>query len=284
MAATLIDGKRIARAIRRECAEECAQLAQRGVVPSLTVILAGDDPASQIYVRNKEKACAECGIRSEVIRLPGDVSQEALLSEIARVNADPSIHGLLMQLPLPARLDERAALMAIDPEKDVDGFHPMNAGALISGAGDPFLPCTPAGCMELLRRAQVPLSGKRAAVVGRSAIVGKPMALLLLAADCTVTVCHSRTQDLAQVLRQADVVVAAVGKPRLITGDMLKAGAVVIDVGINRLPDGSLCGDVDFDSASQVAGWITPVPGGVGPMTIAMLMKNTIKAAKRHAR
>ena len=283
MNAQLIDGKRIAREIRRECAAECAELKARGIEPALTVILAGDNPASQIYVRNKEKACAECGIRSEVVRLPAGVTQEELMAEIARVNADPSIHGLLIQLPLPAQLDERAAQLAVDPEKDVDGFHPMNAGSLMAGT-DGVVPCTSAGCMELLRRSQVPLSGQRAVVVGRSAIVGKPMALLLLAADCTVTVCHSRTRDLPAVLREADIVVAAVGKPRIITGEMLKPGAAVIDVGINRLSDGSLCGDVDFASASEVAGWITPVPGGVGPMTIAMLMKNTLRAAARHGR
>ena len=280
--ATLIDGKAIAADVRAQAARRVEALKEKGVEPALAVILVGEDPASKVYVRNKARACRECGIRSEVIRLPEDTAQEALMAEIERVNRDDSIHGLLIQLPLPKQLDEEAALAAVDWRKDVDGFHRMNAGALLNGAPS-VLPCTPAGCMELLRRGGVPLDGAEAVVVGRSNIVGKPMALLLMQANCTVTVCHSHTKNLADVVRRADVVVAAIGKPKFITADMIKPGAAVIDVGINRLPDGSLCGDVDFDAVCDKAGWITPVPGGVGPMTIAMLMQNTVKAAEHYA-
>ena len=281
MAAKLIDGKAIAADVRAQAAKKTEELKAKGVQPALAVILVGEDPASKVYVRNKARACRECGIRSEVIRLSADITQEQLLSEIRRVNADPSIHGLLIQLPLPAHLNEEEALAAVDWKKDVDGFHLMNAGALLSGTAS-VLPCTPAGCMELLRRANVPLSGAEAVVIGRSNIVGKPMALLLLQANCTVTVCHSRTKNLAEVVRRADIVVAAIGRPKFVTADMIKDGAAVIDVGINRLPDGTLCGDVDFDAVAQKAGCITPVPGGVGPMTIAMLMENTLKAAEKY--
>ena len=279
--AQLIDGKAIAALIRAEQATRAAQLKEKGIEPALAVILVGDDPASKVYVRNKARACKECGIRSEVIRMSAETTQAELMAEIERVNNDPSLHGLLIQLPLPAHLDEAAALAAVDWRKDVDGFHKMNAGALLEGE-EGVRPCTPAGCMELLRRSGVPMTGANAVVVGRSNIVGKPMALMLLEANCTVTICHSRTKNLAEIVKNADIVVAAVGRAGFITGDMIKPGAAVIDVGINRREDGTLCGDVDFDAAQEKAGWITPVPGGVGPMTIAMLMKNTLDAAEKY--
>ena len=278
----LIDGKAIAGEVRAQCARESAALQEKGIFPSLTVILVGEDPASQVYVRNKERACRACGIRSRVIRLPKDAPQQALMDAIASVNADESVHGLLVQLPLPAHLDEQAALLAIDPRKDVDGFHPMNAGLLLEGQ-HALTPCTPTGCIELLRRAGVSMDGARAVVLGRSNIVGKPMALMLLRENCTVTVCHSHTKNLAEITREADILVLAIGKARFVTADMIKPGAAVIDVGINRLPDGALCGDAD-ESVAEVAGYLTPVPGGVGPMTVACLMKNTIEAAKRYGR
>lgn len=278
MAAQIIDGKGIAAEIREGLKERCAQLSAKGVTPGLAVVLVGEDPASQIYVRNKERACAQVGIESISVRLPATVSQQTLEDEIHRLNADPAVDGILVQLPLPEGLDEGRVLALLNPAKDVDGFHVQSMGALVTGA-DGFVPCTPKGCMELIRRTGVPLSGKEAVVVGRSNIVGKPMALLLLRESATVTVCHSRTADLAAHTRRADVLVAAVGRPRMITGDMIKPGAVVIDVGINRLEDGKVVGDVDFDNAKEVAGSITPVPGGVGPMTIAMLLQNTIDSA-----
>lgn len=281
--AQLIDGKAIAALIRAEQATRAAQLKEQGIEPALAVILVGEDPASKVYVRNKARACKECGIRSEVIRMSAETTQAELMAEIERVNSDPALHGLLIQLPLPAHLDEAAALAAVDWRKDVDGFHKMNAGALLEGE-EGVRPCTPAGCMELLRRSHVPLAGANAVVVGRSNIVGKPMALMLLEANCTVTICHSRTKNLPDIVKNADIVVAAVGRAGFITGDMIKPGAAVIDVGINRREDGTLCGDVDFDAAQEKAGWITPVPGGVGPMTIAMLMKNTLDAAEKHGR
>ena len=281
--AQLIDGKAIAALIRAEQATRAAHLKENGIEPALAVILVGEDPASKVYVRNKARACKECGIRSEVIRMSAETTQAELMAEIERVNSDPALHGLLIQLPLPAHLDEAAALAAVDWRKDVDGFHKMNAGALLEGE-EGVRPCTPAGCMELLRRSHVPLTGANAVVVGRSNIVGKPMALMLLEADCTVTICHSRTRNLADIVKNADIVVAAVGRANFITGDMIKPGAAVIDVGINRREDGTLCGDVDFDAAQEKADWITPVPGGVGPMTIAMLMKNTLDAAEKHGR
>ena len=281
--AQLIDGKAIAALIRAEQATRAAHLKENGIEPALAVILVGEDPASKVYVRNKARACKECGIRSEVIRMSAETTQAELMAEIERVNSDPALHGLLIQLPLPAHLDEAAALAAVDWRKDVDGFHKMNAGALLEGE-EGVRPCTPAGCMELLRRSHVPLTGAKAVVVGRSNIVGKPMALMLLEANCTVTICHSRTRNLADIVKNADRVVAAVGTVNFITGYMIKPGAAVIDVGINRREDGTLCGDVDFDAAQEKAGWITPVPGGVGPMTIAMLMKNTLDAAEKHGR
>jgi methylenetetrahydrofolate dehydrogenase (NADP+)/methenyltetrahydrofolate cyclohydrolase len=282
MSAKIIDGKGISIAIRQELKERVARLKEKGVVPSLTVILVGDDPGSQVYVRNKERACQEAGMTGRVIRMSAETTREELLTEIRKVNEDDSVHGLLVQLPLPKHLNEAEIICAIAPEKDVDGLHPMTQGFLMSGA-PAALPCTPRGCIELLHRAGVPLKGAEAVVVGRSVMVGKPMALLLLRENATVTMCHSRTKNLAEVTRRADVLVVAIGKPNLITGDMIKPGAAVIDVGMNRMPDGKLTGDVDFESTKEVAGWITPVPGGVGPMTIAMLLENTIEAASRHA-
>ena len=280
MACVKLDGKALAMEIREGLARRVATLKERGVTPGLAVLLVGNDPASEIYVRNKGIACEKAGMRSETIRMPEETTQEALEEQIRALNADPGIDGILVQLPLPKHLDERRALNAILPEKDADGFHPMNAGKLLAGE-ETVIPCTPKGCMRLLASADVPLSGKEAVVVGRSNIVGKPMALLLMQAGCTVTVCHSKTRDLAAHVRRADVVVAAVGKPGIITADMLKPGAAVIDVGINRV-DGKVTGDVATEAA-EVAGWLTPVPGGVGPMTIAMLLENTVEAAERRA-
>ena len=281
--AILIDGKKIAADVKAAVKMRCDALKARGIQPSLAVILVGEDAASQVYVRNKARACKECGMTSHVIRMSADTTQQELLDKINQINADESIHGLLIQLPLPKHLDEAQALAAVDWRKDVDGFHLMNAGALLAGQAE-VLPCTPAGCIELLKRSGVSMQGANAVVIGRSNIVGKPMALLLLQENCTVTVCHSKTKNLAEITRNADILVAAIGKPNFVKGDMIKQGAAVIDVGINRLADGTLTGDVDFAEAQQVAGWITPVPGGVGPMTIAMLMENTVKAAEKYAR
>ena len=278
--ATIIDGKATAAQLRAEIAAETAALKEQGVTPGLAVILVGDDPASHTYVRNKQRACAEVGFYSEQINLPADTAAQTLLDTVAALNARPDIHGILCQLPLPAPLDEAAVIAAIDPAKDVDAFHCVNAGHILLGDYQ-FLPCTPAGVMELLRRSGVDVAGKECVVVGRSNIVGKPMALLLLQANGTVTVCHSRTRELAAVFRRADVLVVAIGKAKFITADMVKPGAVVIDVGMDRDENGKLCGDVDFAAVEPVAGAITPVPGGVGPMTIAMLLRNTLTAAKR---
>lgn len=278
--AQLIDGKAIAAEITEEMRLRAQALREKGIVPCLAVILAGNDPASEIYVRNKRRACKRAGIESRMIRLDQSVSREEILREIHALNQDPAVHAVLVQLPLPGHLDETEILSAVLPEKDADGFHPLNAGRLLTGEKG-VLPCTPAGCMELLRRTGVSLSGAEAVVIGRSNIVGKPMALLLLRENCTVTLCHSRTKNLAEHVRRADVVICAVGRPGLVTGEMIKPGATVIDVGINRLADGRVVGDADFESVSAVAGAITPVPGGVGPMTIAMLMKNAILAAER---
>jgi len=286
MAASIIDGAALARRIRGEVARRATALTARGIQPGLAVILVGDDPASSVYVRNKVKDCEESGIRSVLDRMPADTAEDALLARVRELNADPSIHGILVQLPVPAHIGERRVIETIAPEKDVDGFHVSNAGALMTG-NPRFRPCTPYGVMRMLEDAGVKLAGAEAVVVGRSNIVGKPQALLLLQEHATVTICHSRTRDLAAHTRRADVLVAAVGKARMITGDMIKPGAVVIDVGMNRIPDGpnagKLCGDVDFDSAKEVAGAITPVPGGVGPMTRAMLLVNTMEAAERAA-
>jgi methylenetetrahydrofolate dehydrogenase (NADP+)/methenyltetrahydrofolate cyclohydrolase len=280
MPAALIDGKSIAAATRAALKDKVAQLAAGGTRPGLAAVLVGDDPASRVYVRNKAKSCEETGLHSEVHELPGSASEQALLDLVVRLNADPKIHGILVQLPLPKQINPDRVLAAISPAKDVDGFHAESLGALLQGLPG-FVPCTPAGVMEMLAHAKVPLSGARAVIVGRSTIVGKPLALLLLQKDATVTICHSRTKDLAARTREADVLIAAVGKAKLVTKDMVKPGACVIDVGINRLPDGKLAGDVDFDSVRDVAGSITPVPGGVGPMTIAMLIVNTVRSAER---
>jgi len=282
MTANLLDGKKIASEIRENVARRAEELKARKVVPGLTVILVGEDPASKVYVGQKEKACREAGFKSDLLRLPETTTEEELLSVIGRLNADPSVHGILVQLPLPSRIDPEAVIAAIDPAKDVDGFHPVNVGHLVSGVPG-IVPCTPLGIVRMLESYGIPLPGKHAVIVGRSSIVGKPMAHLLLARDCTVTVCHSRTPDLGYFTRQADVLVAAVGRPRLITADMVKPGAVVVDVGMNRL-EGGLVGDVDFEAVREVAGWITPVPGGVGPLTIAMLLENTLSAALRCSR
>ena len=281
MVARLLDGKAMAEEIRGEIAQRVVALKARGITPGLAVILVGEDPASQIYVRNKGIACEKAGIHSVTLRLPEDTTQQVLEEHIRALNADGSIHGILVQLPLPRHLDEAAALAAIVPEKDVDGFHVLNAGKLLNGLPG-VVACTPKGALEMIRRTGVPLAGKEAVVVGRSNIVGKPMALLLLQKHGTVTVCHSRTQDLAQVCRTADILVAAVGKVNLITADMVKPGAVVIDVAMNRNEAGKLCGDVAFAEVKEIASAITPVPGGVGPMTRAMLMKNTLLASQKH--
>jgi methylenetetrahydrofolate dehydrogenase (NADP+)/methenyltetrahydrofolate cyclohydrolase len=278
MTATILDGKATALLVRREVKAEVASLLERGITPRLMVVLVGDDPASAIYVRSKGRAAARVGIAGESVRLPGDTSEAALLALVAGFNADPSVHGILVQLPLPKQIDPDRIILSIDPDKDVDGLHPLNAGRLMTGRPGP-VPCTPAGVMRLLDEAEVPLHGKRAVVIGRSHLVGKPIAQLLLARHATVTTCHSRTPDLGAETRRADVLVVAAGKPRLIAGEHIRPGAAVVDVGIHRLDDGSLCGDVDFSTASEVAGWISPVPGGVGPMTIALLLSNTARAA-----
>lgn len=285
MTAQILDGKALAEELRTSFRARVDALTARGHRPGLVVILVGEDPASQVYVRNKVNACEKVGLYSEKLTYPVDVAPQVVLDKIAELNADPKIHGILVQLPLPAQFDADKVLEAIAPEKDVDGFHAENVGALMQG-NPRFIPCTPYGVMKMLEKGGVDLCGKEAVVVGRSNIVGKPMAMLLLAQGATVTVCHSRTADLKFHTSRADVLVAAVGRPKMITGDMIKPGAVVIDVGINRLPPeqgGKLCGDVDFDSCKEVASLITPVPGGVGPMTITMLLANTIEAAERKA-
>ncbi|MBQ7397798.1 MAG: bifunctional methylenetetrahydrofolate dehydrogenase/methenyltetrahydrofolate cyclohydrolase FolD [Clostridia bacterium] len=279
--AKLIDGKLISAQIRAELKEETkAFIAATGVTPKLTVILVGEDPASQVYVRNKGRACEEVGFAAEQITLPATTTQEELDALIDRLNADKTAHGILVQLPLPKGMSEEKVLLRISPEKDVDAFHPYNVGRMVAGQIT-YLPCTPAGVMELIERSGISVAGKDCVVIGRSNIVGKPMAHLLMQANGTVTVCHSRTKDLAEHTRRADILVAAIGKADFVTADMVKPGAVVIDVGINRNAEGKLTGDVDFASVEPIASYITPVPGGVGPMTIAMLMKNTLTAAKR---
>jgi len=283
MPARILDGKSLAAQVRARVKEEVAALSRRGIRPGLAVILAGDDPASRVYVRNKTRACEETGVHSQQIDYPASVTQEELIRRISKLNADPAVHGILVQLPLPRGIDSAAVLNAVSPDKDADGFHPANLGALLAGAPR-FVPCTPRGVMRLLEHAGVALAGRRAVVVGRSTIVGKPLALLLLQKDATVSICHSKSQDLGAVCREADVLVAAVGRPKLVTAAMVKPGACVIDVGLSRLPDGKLAGDVDFDAVKNVAGWITPVPGGVGPMTIAMLLENCLHAATREPR
>lgn len=281
MSATIIDGKKVSLEIRERLKRETAQFIDRtGVTPGLAVVLVGKDPASAVYVRNKHRACNEIGFYSEVHELPEDTEEKELLALISRLNDDPKIHGILVQLPLPKQIDAEKVILSIRPEKDVDAFHPANVGRIMLG-NYRFLPCTPAGVMALLDAYGIDPAGKNCVVVGRSNIVGKPQALLLLERNATVTICHSRTVDLASHTKNADIIVVAVGKPRFLTGEMVKPGAVVIDVGINRLPDGKLCGDVDFEPIAGIASAITPVPGGVGPMTITMLMQNTLAAAKR---
>ena len=277
--ATIIDGKAISAAVLADVAAEVKELKEKGIVPGLAVIIVGDDPASRVYVNNKKKACANAGIYSEEFALPADTTQDELLALVASLNGRSDINGILCQLPLPAHIDDKAVIAAISPRKDVDAFHAANTGHIMIGDYT-FLPCTPAGVMEMLRAYEIPVAGKRCVVLGRSNIVGKPMAMLLLHANGTVTICHSRTRNLKEVCAGADILVAAVGKPKFVTADMVKPGAAVIDVGMDRDENGKLCGDVDYDAVFPVAGCITPVPGGVGPMTIAMLMKNTLMAAK----
>ena len=280
MTAQIIDGKAIAQQVRAEWKVRADALKARGVTPGLAAVIVGNDPASKVYVANKVKACAELGLYSKHIELGSDISEAELLAEIAALNSDPKIHGILVQLPLPKHLDAHKIIEAINPDKDVDGFHEKNVGALVTG-DTPFPSCTPYGVMVLLEKTGIAIEGKHAVVVGRSNIVGKPMALMLLQANATVTICTSKTVDLAKFTRDADILVVATGRAKMITGDMIKPGAAVIDVGINRMDNGKLCGDVDFDSAKEVAGWITPVPGGVGPMTITMLVANTVQSAER---
>ena len=282
MTAQLIDGNALSRQLRAQVAQRAAALKARGITPGLAVILVGDNPASQVYVRNKVKACEDSGLYSMLEKYDAGFSEAELLARVQTLNADPRIHGILVQLPLPAHIDAQKVIEAISPAKDVDGFHIQSAGALMTGMPG-FKPCTPYGCMKMLESIGYPLRGKHAVVIGRSNIVGKPMALMLLAQDATVTICHSATQNLKAHTLQADVIVAAVGKRKVLTADMVKPGAVVIDVGMNRDEAGKLCGDVDFAGVREVAGWITPVPGGVGPMTITMLLVNTLEAAERAA-
>ncbi|MCH5205098.1 MAG: bifunctional methylenetetrahydrofolate dehydrogenase/methenyltetrahydrofolate cyclohydrolase FolD [Oscillospiraceae bacterium] len=274
--AQIIDGKAVSAAIKEQVRDE---IAHSGISAGLAVVIVGNDPASRVYVNNKKKACEFCGIKSFEYALPEETTMKELLELIDTLNNDKNVNGILVQLPLPKQLDEKAVIERISPQKDVDAFHETNVGKIMIGNYS-FLPCTPAGCMELIHSTGISVSGKECVVIGRSNIVGKPMAMLLLHENGTVTVCHSRTKNLAEVCRRADILVAAVGKPNFVTADMVKEGAVVIDVGINRLENGKLCGDVKFDEVSEKAGWITPVPGGVGPMTIAVLMKNTLTAAK----
>jgi methylenetetrahydrofolate dehydrogenase (NADP+) / methenyltetrahydrofolate cyclohydrolase len=280
MRAKILDGKALAAAVRASVKESVARLSARGVRPGLAVMLAGNDEASRVYVRNKVRACEETGVHSQLHEYPADVCEKTLLERVAALNCDPAIHGILIQLPLPRHVDAARVLQAVAPAKDVDGFHAENLGALLAGRPG-LVPCTPAGVMRLLEHAGVPLQGRRAVVLGRSNIVGKPLALLLLQTDATVTICHSKTAELESLTRQADILVAAIGRAKLVSGAMVKPGACVIDVGVNRLADGKLAGDVDFDAVKNIAGWITPVPGGVGPMTIAMLLENCIRAASQ---
>lgn len=282
MPAHLLDGNALSKKIRTEIAARATIVTAKGIRPGLAVIVVGENPASQVYVRNKVKACEDVGFHSVLDRYSSALSEVELLARIATLNADPAIHGILVQLPLPEHIATAHVLEAISPEKDVDGFHVANAGALM--VGQPlFKPCTPYGCMKILESIDYPIRGANAVIVGASNIVGKPMAMLLLQAGATVTICNSKTRDLAHHTKGADILVVATGRPKMVLGDMVKDGAVVIDVGINRMADGKLCGDVDFETVKEVAGWITPVPGGVGPMTITMLLMNTIEAAEKAA-
>lgn len=275
----IISGKEVSLAVKERVAEEVKTLKADGIEPCLAVILVGEDPASKVYVNNKKKACEFCGIRSLEYVLPESTAQDELVGLIEKLNNDSSVNGILCQLPLPKHIDEKTVLNLVKPEKDVDAFHPENVGHIMIGDFN-FLPCTPAGIMEMLKSENISLEGKHCVIIGRSNIVGKPMAMLMIKENATVTVCHSRTKNLADIVRQADVIVAAVGRPKFVTADMVKDGAIIIDVGINRGEDGKLCGDVDFDGCCEKSSYITPVPGGVGPMTIATLMQNTITAAK----
>ncbi|MBQ1335168.1 MAG: bifunctional methylenetetrahydrofolate dehydrogenase/methenyltetrahydrofolate cyclohydrolase FolD [Clostridia bacterium] len=279
MSAKVIDGKALSKKLREQIKKDAESLKSKGICPSLSVIIVGEDPASKTYVKNKRLACEEVGIKSDVYELPESTTSDELLSLVKKLNADESVHGILVQLPLPKHLDEKVVIENIRIDKDVDAFHPQNVGRIMIGDFD-FLPCTPAGVMEIIDEAGVEVKGKECVVVGRSNIVGKPQAMLLLHRHGTVTLCHSRTKDLKEVTRRAEILVAAVGKAKMITADMVRPGAVVIDVGMNRDENGKLCGDVDFDGVKEVASVITPVPGGVGPLTITMLLKNTIKAAQ----
>lgn len=282
MKANLIDGKALAAAVKKDAAEQVAALKAKGITPCLAVVLVGEDPASQVYVRGKINDCAQCGIQSRSVRLPETTTQAELLAQVQKLAQDPAVHGILVQLPLPPQIDEKAIIEAIPPEKDVDGFSPVNVGRM--QIGEPcYLPCTPAGCIRMIESTGTQMAGKHAVVIGRSNIVGKPAAMLLLAKNATVTICHSKTENLQELCASADILVAAVGRAGFVTGEMVKRGAVVIDVGINRGADGKLHGDVDFEAAAEKASWITPVPGGVGPMTRAMLMLNTVEAARRAA-
>jgi methylenetetrahydrofolate dehydrogenase (NADP+)/methenyltetrahydrofolate cyclohydrolase len=287
--AELIDGVAVAKEVRAEVAREAAALKARGITPGLTAVLVGDDPASAVYVRSKEKACIEAGMKGEAIRLPADTTQADLLALVDKLNADPTVHGILVQMPLPKHIDPQAVILRIAPEKDVDGFHPVNVGRVWIGEKNGFAPCTPAGVMVMLQKAGVAVQGANVVILGRSNIVGKPMVSLMVAASATVTVCHSKTRDLPAVVRGADIVIAAIGKPEFVTAEMVKPGAVVIDVGINRVDDAAnakgyrIVGDVAFGAVREVASKISPVPGGVGPMTIAMLLKNTVRAAAQGA-
>lgn len=280
MSAQRIEGKQISDAIRAEIVVETAKLAEQGIIPGLAVVLVGDDPASNVYVGSKAKACEQLGFYSEVHRLAAETSQENLLSLIAKLNEQSNINGILVQLPLPKHIDEKAVIDAISVHKDVDGFHPMSVGNLVIG-DDSLLPCTPAGVIEMIKRSGIEIAGKHAVVIGRSNIVGKPVAMLLLREHATVTICHSRTANMEEIAKTADILVVAIGKPKAIGASFVKPGAVVVDVGINRLSSGKLAGDVDYEDVLETAGYITPVPGGVGPMTITMLMLNTLKAAKQ---
>ena len=273
--AKIIDGKAVSASVKEAVAKEAAALKEKGISVGLAVVIVGNDPASRVYVNNKKKACAACGIESYEYALPAETTEEELL-------ALPAVNGILVQLPLPRQIDEHRIIEAISPKKDVDAFHAVNVGKIMIGDFD-FLPCTPSGCMDLIDSTGVPVEGKRCVVIGRSNIVGKPMAMLLLHRNGTVTICHSKTKNLKEICREADILVAAVGRPNFVTADMVKEGAVVIDVGMNRLENGKLCGDVDFEGVSKVAGWITPVPGGVGPMTIAMLMNNCLESVALQA-
>lgn len=276
---TRIDGKEVSSAVREQISDEVIKLKTNGVIPGLAVIIVGNDPASRVYVNNKKKGCEQVGMNSFEYALPAETTTDELIALIEKLNCDDSVHGILCQLPVPPQIDEEKVLNAISPEKDVDAFHPVNCGKVMTGDYK-FAPCTPAGMVEMLKYYNIPVAGKHCVIIGRSNIVGKPMAMLMLKNNATVTVCHSKTQNLSEITKQADILVAAVGIPNFVTADMVKDGAVVLDVGINRMADGKLCGDVDFNDVAEKTSFITPVPGGVGPMTITMLLKNTLEAAK----